>query len=158
MSAVILSEDRGFALAAAVPDDLPEILGLMKACESDLPPLQEDGAGQLLLRNIRRGSVLLAKKDARVVGVSIWSPVLHRISYLAVHPASRRVGAAALLLSETLNRMPPGDVTVETFRADDSRGSAAHALYHRFGFREDVPLEGYALPMQRYRLYRGSAL
>ena len=141
-------------LLTARPGDLSRILEILNACRDELPTLDAVGAAQLLSRNIRRGSVLLAETDGNTAGVSVWSPPLRRLSLLAVLPAYRRRGIAAALLRETLNRLPPEDVTLDTYREEDPRGAAAHALYEKFGFRPAETLEGYALPMQRYRLYR----
>ncbi len=138
----------------AVESDLAALLAVLSACLAELPPLKPDSAAQLFLRNIRRDSVLTAKRQNEIVGICIWSPVLRRLSLLAVLSELRRTGIASRLLHAVLDRMPPGDVTVETFQEDDPRAAAALSLYRKFGFQKDVPLEGYALPMQKYRLCR----
>ena len=58
------------------------------------------------------------------------------------------------LMREALRALPPGDVTVETFRDGDPRGAAALALYRRLGFVPDADLDGYDTPMQILRLCR----
>lgn len=95
------------------------------------------------------GSALIAKEDRNTIGVCVWSPVLRRISLLAVIPAARGKGIASALLDEALRRMPPGDVFVETFREDDIRGTAALAFYRKYGFQKAGLLDGFTVPMAK---------
>ena len=136
--------------------DIPSILSILDVCRDSLPQLSQQGLPALLLRNARRGSALIAKVDRITIGVCVWSPVLRRISLLAVIPAARGKGIASALLDEALRRMPPGDVFVETFREDDIRGTAALALafYRKYGFQKAGLLDGFTVPMQKLRLCR----
>lgn len=143
-----------FRIETAREADIPMILEILHSCADSLPALSQDGFLALLQRNIRRGSALTLRLDTRVSGICVWSPILRRISLLAVHRDSRGMGLASALLAETLRRMPPGDVTVETFRDGDSRGRAALALYRKFGFQHDSLPEGFEIPMQILRLCR----
>ena len=139
---------------SAQKTDIPAILSILTSCRDSLPPLSGNGAEAILRRNVRRGSTVLARLDGRTVGVCVWSPVLRRISLLAVLPEARGAGVASALLHETLRQMPQGDVYVETFCDGDARGRAALALYQKFGFKPDGELVGFELPMQRLRLRR----
>lgn len=143
-----------FRILPAQARDIPDILSILNACRDSLPSLSQGGLVPLLSRNIQRGSVLLAVRDTSASGVCVWSPVLRRISLLAVRKEARGAGLASALLSEALRLMPPGGVTVETFRSGDPRGEAALALYRKFGFQPDGLIDGFALPMQQLRLYR----
>lgn len=146
---------RTDCLFSARETDIPAILAILDACRESLPSLSQDALVPLLRRNILRGCVLLAAaQDAGIAGVCAWSPVLRRISLLAVLPEARGRGIASALLGEALRRMPPGDVTVETFRDGDSRGGQALALYRKFGFQKAGLIDGFAVPMQRLRLCR----
>lgn len=143
-----------FSLFPAQQADLPAILDILRACQEELPPLAQDSLTQLLQRNVQRGSVLLAAQETKVAGVCIWSPVLHKISLLAVLPQARGLGIATALLKETLRRMPAGNITLETFRDGDPRGTAALSLYKKFGFQSIGLSEGYEWPMQILKLRR----
>lgn len=143
-----------FVITVAQEMDIPAILSILTACRDSLPLLSGDGAETLLRRNVRRGSAALACLNGRTAGVCVWSPVLRRISLLAVLPEARGMGIASALLQEALCRLPSGDIYVETFCDGDARGSAALALYQKFGFVPDGTLTGFALPMQRLKLRR----
>lgn len=134
--------------------DVPDILSIYASCQDNLPPLDPDGFLRLLRHNLRRSSVLLAVRGERASGVCIYSPVLRRISLLAVLPEARGMGVATALLDEALRQLPPGDVSVETFCDDDMRGTAALALYRKAGFHPVKRLYGYEYPMQELRLCR----
>lgn len=142
------------AVTPAKEADIPVILSILEACRGSLPALAEDGADTLLRRNVRRGSAAVARLDGCAAGVCVWSPVLRRISLLAVLPEARGAGVASALLRDALRQLPPGDVCVETFCAGDARGRPALALYQKFGFVPDGELTGFKLPMQKLRLRR----
>lgn len=147
-------KDTLIRITAAEESDLGAVTALASACRDELPSLLPESAQALFLRNIRRGSVLLASIGGRTAGAVVWSPVLRRISFLAVLPEFRGRGAGSALLESALRRMPPGDVTVETYRDGDPRGEAALALYRKFGFRPERLLTGYEIPMQILKLCR----
>ena len=74
------------AVTPANEADILVILSILTACRDSLPALAEDGADTLLRRNVRRGSAAVARLDGCAAGVCVWSPVLRRISLLAVLP------------------------------------------------------------------------
>jgi len=138
----------------ATSKDIPAILAILASCREALPPLSREGLLPLLRRNIDRGSCAVAEQDGVVIGVSIWSPLLSRISLLAVRPEARGKGMASALLQNALDSLPGDFVTVETFRDNDPRGHAARALYAKFGFLPERLLTGFDTPMEELKLRR----
>ena len=76
------------------------------------------------------------------------------ICCLGVSPKFRRRGIASALLSMALEQLDKSkDITVSTFREEDSKGTAPRALYQRFGFVEDELIEECGYPNQRFILH-----
>ena len=48
---------------------------------------------------------------------------------------------------------PYKDITVSTFRENDSKGAAPRALYKKFGFAEDELIEEFGYPNQKFVLH-----
>lgn len=98
---------------------------------------------------------LCVKIDGRIAGVLLFSVKHNMICCLAVSPMHRNKGIASALLSVALERLDKNkDIKVTTFREGDEKGTAARALYKKFGFSEDKLVEEFGYPNQLFVLRR----
>lgn len=98
---------------------------------------------------------LCVKIGGRIAGVLLFSVKHNMICCLAVSPMHRNKGIASALLSAALERLDQNrDITVTTFREGDEKGTAARALYKKFGFSEDKLVEEFGYPNQLFILRR----
>lgn len=98
---------------------------------------------------------LCVKIDGRIAGVLLFSVKHNMICCLAVSPMHRNKGIASALLSAALERLDKNkDIKVTTFREGDEKGTAARALYKKFGFSEDKLVEEFGYPNQLFVLRR----
>lgn len=98
---------------------------------------------------------LCVKINGRIAGVLLFSVKHNMICCLAVSPMHRNKGIASALLSAALERLDKNrDITVTTFREGDEKGTAARALYKKFGFSEDKLVEEFGYPNQLFILRR----
>ena len=75
------------------------------------------------------------------------------ICCLGVSPKYKKCGIASKLLSVALEQLDrTKEITVSTFREEDSKGTAPRALYRKFGFVEDELIEEFGYPNQRFIL------
>ena len=134
--------------------DIPDWLNLVNTVASDFPGLDMEDYTKTLIKNVGRKTALCAYIGDSLAGILLFSPKLHTLSCMAVHPKYRRLGAASLLISEMLRRMPSGDISVTTFREDDPKGIAPRALYQTFGFLPEELFTEFDYPVQRFVLHR----
>lgn len=110
---------------------------------------------QTVIKNISRQTAICAKHTNEVVGVLIFSYNAKCLSCMAVHPEHRRKGIAAAMIKDMLSLLPSDvDISVTTFRENDSKGIAPRALYKQFGFVEDQLVEEFNFPLQKFVLHR----
>ena len=77
------------------------------------------------------------------------------ICCLVVDPDHRRSGIASALLDRALSELDrTREITVTTFRAGDTKGTAPRALYKKFGFVEGELVEEFGYPNQVFVLNR----
>ena len=75
------------------------------------------------------------------------------ICCLGVSPAYRRRRIASSLLTAALGQLDKTrEITVSTFRENDNKGTAPRALYRKFGFTEDILIEEFGYPCQKFVL------
>lgn len=145
-----------YEIGYAAQEDIPAWMALAVRVRENFPGLGLEGYRKTLWKNIRRKTALCAKQDGKIIGVLLFSPRLCRLSCMAVHPDCRRQGVASALLVKMLSLLPAdADVSVDTFREGDEKGTAPRALYKKFGFAEDELLTGFEYPVQRFVLRRG---
>lgn len=105
-------------------------------------------------RFMEKKQAICVKDGNEVIGVTLFSRKHNMICCLAVCPAYRRKGLATLLLVEAMKHLDrTKNITVSTFREEDSKGAAPRALYKKFGFVEGELIEEFNYPHQKFILY-----
>ncbi len=108
---------------------------------------------ETVLRFMDKRQALCVKFDGGIAGVLLFSRGHNMICCLAVLPQYRQCGIASALLEKALNELDRGkDITVSTFREEDTKGKAPRALYRKFGFEEDALTVEFGYPNQVFVL------
>ena len=108
----------------------------------------------IVLKFMNDKCALCVNDEQDIVGVLLYSRKRNMICCLAVDPAYRKKGIAAMLLSEALDKLDRDkDIIVSTFRENDVKGIAPRNLYKKFGFEEDELIEELGYPNQRFILH-----
>lgn len=147
-----------FEIYYGTSEDIEAWMQLVRQVSRNFPGLETDEKIEehkhTVLRFMAEGRALCAKEAGEIIGVLLFSTKHNMICCLAVSPNHRKKGAAALLLTEALNRLDrTRNITVSTFRADDVKGTAPRALYKKFGFVEGKLIEEFGYPNQEFVLY-----
>lgn len=109
---------------------------------------------ETVLRFMSKKQALCIKDKDEIVGVILFSRGHNMICCLAVSPEYRRCGIGSILLKKAISELNPHkDITVSTFRENDSKGAAPRALYKKFGFAEDELIEEFGYPNQKFVLH-----
>lgn len=125
-------------------EDFGAAFAFYQAVWAEFPALSPDSFRDALSRNLARGSVRGVWCGEKLAGLLVYSPILARISFLAVHPDFRRRGIAWALMKDTLEILG-GKAELYTYEKD----TPALALYKSLGFREAGTADGYAVPVLR---------
>ena len=141
-------------VVCAKTHDVPAWLALVSQLSAHYPGLDMNDYRKTLEKNIARGTALCVYGENELAGFLLYSPRLHCLSCMGVHPDYRRRGVASALVSQMLRCMPEGDITVTTFREDDPLGTAARAFYAHFGFEPGALGEEFGHPFQEFILRR----
>lgn len=143
----------GWEASWAAGTDLPPWMTFLRAVVGGFPCLRpEEHLSQLRQAVLERQAVVL-RQGGGIVGAAVFSPAEGSIGFLAVHPQRRREGAAAELLSFLLRRcLPPGPVSVTTFRRGDRADNGQRRDYLDLGFAEGPLLREFGYPTQRLLL------
>lgn len=134
-------------------EDITRWMALVRSASISFPGLETEAAleehRQTVLHFMEERRALCVRHGEDILGVLLFSEKHNQICFLAVSPESRRQGIGSMLLGEALNRLDRSrDITVETYRAGDVRGTAPRALYRRFGFEEGKLAEEFGYPVQ----------
>jgi len=139
------------------PEDVDSWMALVELSRDSFPGLEAAEAmashRATVEKCIARGSALCVREGGAVIGVLLFSPRLHQLSCMAVHPEYRGRGIGSVLVSRMLE-LVPGTVSVRTFREGDPLGVAARAMYAKFGFEPGELTEDNGHPGQRHILTR----
>ncbi len=86
-------------------------------------------------KNMERGTAVCALAGRMVVGILLFSVKSNRLNCLAVHPEFRRRGIGTGMVCLAFEKMDlTKDIVVETFREEESKGTAPRAFYQKLGF------------------------
>lgn len=108
---------------------------------------------ETVLNFMSQKQALCAKLNDEIVGVILFSKSRNMICCLGVSSEHRRCGAGSALLCEALNHLDrTREISVVTFCENDTKGTAPRALYRKFGFVEDEPVEKAGYPHQKFIL------
>ena len=134
-------------------------LNFTEIIQQDFPGMDSEDARNCycgtVIRHMKQGTAIYAADGRMIIGVLLFAKEESRIMCLAVHPEYRRQQVATQMLQLMQKKLDPSkDLTVETFREGDAKGSAARRFYCSLGF---VPgrlgmHEGY--PVQEFILKR----
>ncbi|ACQ52088.1 GNAT family N-acetyltransferase [Clostridium botulinum] len=131
--------------------DIDIWMNLVEIVKEDFPGLIVENYRKILKENIQQRTALIVKDETKAIGVLIFSYENKEIAFLAVHPQYRKKGIATGLFNKMYNQFPKGtEITVTTYRENDTKGKAARALYKRLGFIEDELIMEFGYPCQRF--------
>ena len=141
-----------------MPSDIDSWMNLVNNVSWNFPGLETQEKIQehkeTVLRFMSKKQALCIKNKDEIVGVILFSRGHNMICCLAVSPEYRRCGIGSILLKKAINELNPyKDITVSTFRENDSKGVAPRALYKKFGFAEDELIEEFGYPNQKFVLH-----
>lgn len=140
-------------------EDISSWFELVREVSHVFPGLETEAALEehinTVLEFMDEKRALCVKIDGRVAGVLLFSAKHNMICCLAVSPEHRHKGIASALLTTALELLDKNtDVKVTTFRYGDEKGTAARALYKKFGFSEDKLVEEFGYLNQQFVLRR----
>lgn len=140
------------------PSDIEQWMNLVKRMRWIFPGLETEESieehSQTVLRFMNKKQALYARCDNNIAGIILFSRNHNMICYLAVAPEYRRRGIGSLLLGKALDELDRNkNISVSTFRENDEKGTAARALYKKFGFQEAELTEEFGYPNQNLILY-----
>ena len=141
-----------------IPEDIEKWMNLVTQVRWSFPGLETqeklNGHRAAVLQFMEKRQAICVKEDAEIAGVMLFSREHNMICCLAVAPAYRRRGAAAMLMDEALANLDrTKEISVSTFRADDDKGIAPRALYEKYGFVADALIEEFDYPNQKFVLH-----
>ena len=147
---------------AAAPDDVPALEGLWQAFEDEVPSpphVDVDATRELaeLREAVDTGLVFVAEDDGVTFGYALarrTSPRLGRLTDLYVVPDARRGGVAAALVHAVVEALAADGIEHLDLEVLASN-AGARAVYHRWGFGEDVVVLGAPVAALRERLAPG---
>ena len=133
-------------------EDIGSWMDLVRSISPELPGLGSEESieehKRTVLRFMERHEALCTREEGKVTGVLLFSRKRNMICCLAVSPEHRGRGYGTALMERALEELNRNaDITVSTFREGDPKGTAARALYGRFGFIDGEPGEDYGYPV-----------
>ena len=156
--------DRAMTIRTATPDDARALERLWREFELEVPPASHvDHDPEQEIDEIREivdsGLAFLAEEDGAPVGFALARRTgtrLGRLTDLYVVPDARRGGVAAALVHAAVEALAAQGV--EHLDLEVTAGNAgARAVYHRWGFGEDVVVLVAPVASLRERLAPGPA-
>ena len=141
-----------------MPSDIDSWMNLVNNVSWNFPGLETrekiEEHKETVLRFMSKKQALCIKDKDEIVGVILFSRGHNMICCLAVSPEYRRCGIGSILLKKAIGELNPyKDITVSTFRENDSKGAAPRALYKKFGFAEGDLIEEFGYPNQKFVLH-----
>lgn len=145
----------------AEPENLMSWMSLAEVVRDHFPGLETEELLEdyknTVIKNINRKSAVCALDGNMVVGILLYSTKHNILSCMAVHPDYRRQGIATKMVEWMLPNMnQDADITVETFRAEDEKGTAPRAFYQSLGFEPGELCMSQGYPCQIFVRRAGS--
>lgn len=142
----------------ASPGNMKSWMSLAEIVRDGFPGLETEEALEdyrnTVIKNIGRGSAICALDGSTVVGILLFSEKQNCISCMAVHPEYRRQNIATRMIQLMLTKLDKNrDITVETFREGDEKGTAARAFYASLGFVPGELCLSLDYPTQKFMLH-----
>jgi len=139
------------------PADVAAWMSLVARIRENFPGLETQELMEAhrltVLRFMSEGRALCAKEEEEIIGVLLLSVKYNMICCMAVVPEHRRRGIGSALLQDALALLDKSrDITVNTFREEDEKGTAPRALYMKYGFEPCELLMDNGYPEQRFVL------
>ena len=143
----------------ARPRDIDAWMALVEEVRDTFPGLETETDlmqhRETVMKLMGDNSAFCAVKGKELIGVLLFSREEKELCFLAVAPLQRRQHIARRMVDFMLAQIPPGEeMTVTTYREDDSKGKAARAFYRRLGFVPGELTEAFGYPTQVFRLSR----
>ena len=140
------------------PKDIENWMKLVKQIRWNFPGLETQDSLEdhktTVLKFMGKRQAICVKVGGEIAGIMLFSRRHNMICCLGVSPNYRRCGIASMLMDEALvNLDKTKKISVNTFRANDEKGSAPRALYEKYGFIEDALGEEMGYPTQKYILH-----
>ena len=137
--------------------DIEAWMNLVEELRGNFPGLETKESltehRETVLRFMKKEQALCVKAGEEIAGVLLFSKGHNMICCLGVSPAYRRRRIASSLLTAALGQLDKTrEITVSTFRENDNKGTAPRALYRKFGFTEDILIEEFGYPCQKFVL------
>ncbi|AIQ57555.1 GNAT family N-acetyltransferase [Paenibacillus borealis] len=146
-----------YTVQLAELSDLDSWMRMIGIVRDNFPGIDTDdllaGYRQTVIKNMNRQTAVCAKLANEVVGLLLFSYNAKCLSCMAVHPEHRRQGIAKAMVQLMLSLFPEdADISVTTFREEDSKGTAPRSLYRTIGFTEAELVEEFNYPHQKFVL------
>jgi ribosomal protein S18 acetylase RimI-like enzyme len=146
-----------YTVQLAELSDLDSWMHMIDIVRDNFPGIDTDellaGYRQTVIKNMNRRTAVCAKLADKVVGLLLFSYNAKCLSCMAVHPDHRRQGIAEAMIQRMLPLFPEdADISVITFRENDSKGIAPRSLYRKIGFTEAELVEEFNYPHQKFVL------
>lgn len=137
--------------------DIEAWMNLVEELRGNFPGLETKESltehRETVLCFMKKEQALCVKAGEEIAGVLLFSKGHNMICCLGVSPAYRRRRIASSLLTAALGQLDKTrEITVSTFRENDNKGTAPRALYRKFGFTEDILIEEFGYPCQKFVL------
>lgn len=148
-----------YSLSYAEMQDITSWIKMIDIVRDNFPGLETadkmEDYRQTVVKNIKRKTALCVKYEGEIVGIMIFSYNSKCLNCMAVHPKHRRKGIASAMIEKMLSLFPNNtDITVTTFREDDTKGIAPRPLYKKYGFEEAELVTEFDYPHQKFILHR----
>lgn len=150
-------KDREPQVGIASLKNLESWMSLVEVVRGNFPGLETEQElaeyRDTVMKNMERGSAICALDGKMVVGILLFSTKHNMLSCMAVHPEYRRKGIATRMVQLMLTKLDRSrDITVDTFREDDEKGTAPRAFYQSLGFEPGELFIGMDYPQQKFIL------
>lgn len=131
-------------------EDIDSWMYLMESVKDYFPGFGEEAFKKQLKKHIGANEAWVYRYEGKVVAGLLFSKERKELDMLAVSPEFRRKGLATRLV-ETMAACfsVEEEVSVTTFRTDDSMGNTTRQFYHKLGFRDQEKLTVFGYPCQR---------